>query len=103
MYKLEILPTAKEDMVDIVRYISRELKNPEAAGRLAEELFEAMENVKVFPYSNPVHVPIRPLQFEYRKLMVKNYMLLYRVDERNRVITIARAVYSKRDYEQLVP
>ena len=35
MYKLEYLPVAQRDMVEIVRYISGELQNPAAADRLA--------------------------------------------------------------------
>ena len=41
MYKLEFLPVAQRDMVEIVQYISRELSNPTAAERLAEELISA--------------------------------------------------------------
>ena len=33
MYKLEYLPVARKDMIEIVRYISRELQNPDAAVR----------------------------------------------------------------------
>lgn len=35
LYKLEYLPVARKDMLEIVRYISRELQNPDAADRLA--------------------------------------------------------------------
>ena len=41
MYKLEYLPVARKDMIEIVRYISRELQNPDAADRLAVELVNA--------------------------------------------------------------
>lgn len=41
MYNLEYLPVALQDMVAIVRYISRELGNPAAADRLATELIDA--------------------------------------------------------------
>ena len=98
MYKLEVLPVAKEDMVEIVRYISKDLKNPAAANNLSDALFAAMESVTEFPYANPGYVPIRPLRFEYRKMMVKNYLMLYRVDEQKKTITISRVIYAKRDY-----
>lgn len=44
MYKLEYLPVAQRDMVEIVRYISGELQNPAAANRLAMELVNAAES-----------------------------------------------------------
>ena len=61
-----------------------------------------MEAVTEFLYANPAYVPIRPLRFEYRKLMVKNYLMLYRVDEQKKTITISRVIYAKRDYDRFL-
>ena len=102
MYKLEYLPIAQQDMVEIVRYISRELQNPSAADHLAVELVEAAEGLVGFPYAQPVYFPIRPLKHEYRKLLVRNHLMLYWVDESKKLITIARVIYAKRDYGQLL-
>lgn len=101
MYKLEYLPAARQDMVEIVRYVSQELGNPIAAERLAEELIEAGEDLPRFPYAYPVYVPIRPLKHEYRKLLVRNYIMFYWVDEREKLVTIARVIYAGRSREQL--
>ena len=69
MYKLEYLPVAQRDMVEIVRYISGELQNPAAADRLAMELVNAAESILTFPYALPAYQPIRPLKREYRKIL----------------------------------
>ena len=53
LYKLEYLPIARKDMLDIVRYISQDLKNPDAAKRLAAALVDQLNNVLTFPYSVP--------------------------------------------------
>ena len=97
MYDLEYLPSAMADITSIVQYISIELGNPIAAERLAEQLIAAGEKLKKFPYSNPVYVPIRPLEHEFRKLLVQNYFMFYWVNEEKRLITIARVIYAKRD------
>ena len=55
MYRLEFLPVAWDDMLEIVRYISKELKNPVAAESLALELISAAEGLRKFPYSTPVY------------------------------------------------
>lgn len=102
MYKLEYLPIARQDMVEIVRYISRDLQNPTAAERLASELVEAAEGFVRFPYAQPVYLPIRPLKHEYRKLLVRNHLLLYCVDEEKKLVTVARVIYAKRDYGRLL-
>ena len=102
MYKLEYLPTALNDMVEIVKYISAELKNPIAANRLSEEFIKAAEGLTDFPYSNPVYTTMRPLKREYRKTVVENYIMFYWVDEANKIITITRVLYGKRDYGKII-
>lgn len=100
LYKLEYLPAARQDMLDIVGYISRELNNPSAAEQLAAALIEAGESIPIFPYANPVYTPIRPLKHEYRKLPVHNYLMCYWVDEAEKLVTVARVIYGKRDYNR---
>ena len=102
MYKLEYLPVARRDMIEIVRYISQELQNPTAADKLAMELIEAGDSIPKFPYANPAFIPIRPLKHEYRKLLVQNYFMFYWVDEVKKLVTVARVVYARRDYERLL-
>ena len=48
MYNVEYLPSAVQDMVEIVLYIARELNNPTAAERIAERLAEAGESLRDF-------------------------------------------------------
>ena len=93
---------ARRDMVEIVRYISQELQNPTAADQLAMELIEAGDSIPKFPYANPAFIPIRPLKHEYRKLLVQNYFMFYWVDEVKKLVTVARVVYARRDYERLL-
>ncbi len=102
MYKLEYLPVARRDMIEIVRYISQELQNPTAADKLAMELIEAGDSIPKFPYANPAFIPIRPLKHEYRKLLVQNYFMFYWVDEVKKLVTVARVVYARRDYKRLL-
>ena len=102
MYKLEFMPVARQDMVEIVQYISRELGNPTAADRLAEELISAAGGIQTFPYANPQYLPIRHLECEYRKLLVKNYLMFYWVDENKKLVTIARVLYAQSDYGRML-
>ena len=100
MYDLEYLPSARQDMIDIVRYISGELGNPGAAERLAAELIEAGDRLAEFPYAYPAYTPIRPLAHEYRKLSARNYLMFYWVNEGKKLVTVARVIYGKRDYNE---
>lgn len=102
LYKLEYLPSAQRDMVEIVRYIARDLGNPQAALRLSDEFDAAVNILSEYPYACPPYHPIRLLSHEYRKLIVRNYIMLYWVSEETRTVTIMRVVYAPSDYERLL-
>ena len=101
MYTLEYLPIAMRDMVDIAKYISQKLSNPIAAERLTNEMIESANKLTEFPYINPVYHSIRSLKKEYRRLIVKNYIMFYYVDESRKLITVARVIYAHRNYNAL--
>ena len=102
MYQLDFLPIAMQDMVEIATYISHELCNPEAAEKLANDMVMAAENLTDFPYVGSVYYPPKPMKKEYRKLIVKNYIMFYHVDENAKKVLIARVVYARRDYAKLL-
>ena len=102
MYKIEYLPIAQQDMIDIVRYISIELKNPDAAECLAEKFVEAAESILDFPYALAVYQPMTSLKHEYRKILVQNFLMFYWIEEEKKLVTIARVMYAKRDFLRLL-
>jgi len=101
-YRLEYLPAALRDMTEIVKYIGEELLNPSAAEKLIEDMIAAADKLRDFPYANAVHPVSKPLKYEYRKLIVKNYIMFYRVDENEKTVVITRVVYMRRDYGKLL-
>ena len=101
-YQVEFLPSAQADMVEIVRYISQELFNPIAAENLAEDFVKTADSLATFPYAHEAYIPIRPLKHEYRKVSVKNYLMFFWVEEETKVVTIARVIYTARDYGKLL-
>ena len=96
-YRVELLQSALTDIAAAIRYITDELLNPQAAQLLAERFFSEAEKLSEFPYAHPVYLPVRPLKYEYRKVPIENYLLFYRVDERAKLVTVARVVYAKRN------
>jgi len=102
MYKLEYLPIAKQDIVEIAKYISKELCNPSAAEKLVMEMIAAAEGLVEFPYSKAIHITPKPLKREYRRLVVKSYAMFYWVNEMEKSIVVARVVYARRDFDNLL-
>lgn len=98
MHKVEFLPSALNDMSDIVKYISRDLGNKTASDRLADKFIETADRLSDFPYANPVYMPIKPLKYEYRKAVIENYLMFYSINEEEKTVTVSRVIYGKRNY-----
>lgn len=64
-------------MLEIVRYIRRELQNPDAEEHLAVEAGQCNEELLTFPYTTPAYHPLRPLKYEYRKIFTQKYLTFY--------------------------
>ncbi|MFV0504678.1 MAG: type II toxin-antitoxin system RelE/ParE family toxin [Lachnospirales bacterium] len=97
MYTVEYLPIAKDDMVGILNYISNDLQSPLVADKFVDEMVEKIECLSLFSYSNFVYFPVRQLEKEYRKLLMKNFIIFYYVDEKSKVVTVARVLYNRRN------
>lgn len=102
LYNVQFLPLAQNDLLEIVQYIANDLFNKQAANKLADEIIKATDTLADFTYAYSIYNPIRPINTEYRKLIVQNYMVFYSVDEKIKTVTVARIVYAKRDYDKLV-
>jgi len=102
MYDLMYHAKAKKDMDSIAKYITDDLSNPKAANNLIIEMVNSANNLKGFPYINPVYIPYHPLKHEYRRLIVKNYIMFYYINEVKKLITIARVLYSGMDYNRFL-
>ena len=103
MYKVLFLPSARRDMIEIIRYLSEDLDNPGYADKLATEMIEAAEAAAKMPYKNHLYLPIRPLKHEYRSIPVRSYLTFYWVDEDSGTVTFARVIYGRRDISRLLP
>lgn len=95
MYSVSYLPTARQDLKDIARYITLALDNPEAATRTIEGIIAAAESLTSMPYRRSVYVPVRPLAHEYRTIRSGHYVAFYWVEEDTQRVTIARVLFAR--------
>lgn len=102
MYRLVITELANKDLDDIVRYITEELKNPIAAGHFLDAVDESYRYLKTNPLMYAKCTDMRLEQAGYRKALIKNYLLIYKVDEQAKTVHVLRFFYAARDYERLI-
>lgn len=97
-YKVELTLTARRDLWGIVYYIQAELCEPQIAQKLYQLLKKKINSLSYLPERNPLMDETDEVRaLELRKLLVKNYSVLYRVDNMRNIVRVARVMYSGRD------
>lgn len=102
MYKLVVSELAHRDLDNIVSYIAVQLANPIAATHFLDEVEKCYGYLK----SNSLmyeRCHDACLEKEgYRKAIIKNYVLVYKVDEAVKAVIIYRFFYGAQDYVKLI-
>lgn len=97
-YTYALTPSALHDMDDALRYISEKLCARDSALRLLDDIQAVIEDACRFPHAlTPVNDELLKAR-GYRKILVRNYIVLLIPDDNKRVLNIMRVVYFARDY-----
>ena len=96
LYRVKYTQTALKRLDDILAYIAVTLCNPSAAKRLLDDFDEAIENVSKFPYAMSKAKNKNVTTKEYRKILVRQYLAIYRIDEKKKAIYILTFRYAPR-------
>ena len=101
-YKITLAPSALDDIRDIVCYISEILANPEAAIRMLDSIEAAIISLSDSPKIHAFVSDERLFALGYRKLLIKNYIVFYIVNEQQRSVEIDRILYARRDWRHIL-
>ena len=96
-----IYPKAQEDLDSIFDYVKDSLNSPKAACDLIDRFYEAIEYVRIFPFSCPLLKNEAVENKELRKLIVDNYIIYYIPNEKEKKIEIVRVSYGRRNITEL--
>jgi plasmid stabilization system protein ParE len=101
-YKLVVSKEAHDDIDDIITYITHVLKNQQAAKGFLDDVERHYRSVidNMCMYSLCSNVRLQ--RHGYRKIPIKNYLIIYRVAETEENILVVRVVYGARDYAKLL-
>ena len=97
-YQVRLSRSAESDIEDIVRYIS--IDDPDQALRFGEFLIHHARSLAQFPERGRV-VP----EFDddsVRELIVRNYRIVYRLNQNQRSVEIIRFWHASRDIARLL-
>ena len=101
-YKLLITKEANNDINEIIGYIVNILKNPIAAGNLIDEIEKLYTVITDNPSAFSLCNDSRLRNDGYRKIVVKNYIIFYKVIEERKAVYVMRVIYGRHDYLKLI-
>ena len=101
-FNLFVTDAAQSDLADAVEYIAHRLGNPFAASKMLDQIEECYSQLKQFPMLYEQCRDSRLKAMGYRRVVIGNFILVYRVAEADQTVYILRFFYGGRDYEKLI-
>ena len=100
MVKVMVSPLARADIREIGDYISRDLRNPDAALRIIRRFQKAMLPLREFPEMGSPLLIAGKQGASYRYLVCGSYLIFYHIGAEG--VLIDRILYDRRDYMALL-
>ena len=102
MYKLVVAQLAHQNLDNIVSYIAVQLANRAAASDFLDEVDRCYDYLRSNPMMYSKCGDSRLGKLGYRKVVIRNYILVYKVDEISKTVIVLRFFYGARDYAKLI-
>ncbi len=99
-YKLAFLPLFKEDLLEVVDYISITLQNPDIAHRLVDDIELAIVKRLEMPLAFAPYQSAKLREQPYYRINVRNFSVFYVVIDNT--MEVRRLLYAKRNIDALL-
>ena len=104
-YKIIYKKRARDELEKIYIYIKERLKENKIAQRTIDNIRGKISNLTYFPHS---HKLLRKTKnFEYRKFIIKNYIIIYKINLKEKEVNILhiynqkQKIKNKKQYSQV--
>lgn len=97
-YKVIVTSTAAREINRIYEYIAEDLHAEKAAKDLMRNLEDNLLKLKEMPQIYTKIEKVDDLKRNYRRIAIKNFVVLYTIDEDNKITYISHMYYGKRNY-----
>jgi plasmid stabilization system protein ParE len=101
-YKVKLAKVVKKEIRDIFDYIKKDLQEPETAKGIMREIDNTIIGFKSMPGRwslNPDEVLARR---GYHRALAKNYVILFLIDEQNKIVSVAHVFHGTQNYARYV-
>ena len=96
-YKVRITPNAIRELDSIYKYIANEKLAPENAKGQVDRIKKAILNLNTFPQSHQDRNEGRYAEKGYKQLPIDNYIIIFRIDEINKIVYVVTIQYQGRN------
>ena len=97
-YKIQLSIKAKNDYKRIISYLKNDLLEPSIANKYTELINREIQKLEYFPQKHAIIDDDVVRKLEFRKLIIKNYIAFYKINEREKIVEIHRILYGASDW-----
>ena len=97
-YEIRLSIKAKNDIKSIINYIDYALARPIIAEKYAKLIKNEIQRLEYFPQKFAVIDNDIIENKDIRKLIIKNYIAFYRIDEEAKIVNVDRVLYGGSDW-----
>ena len=102
MYHIDITEPAENDINEAVKYITEQLLNPSAAGKLVDDAESVIFSLAEMPQRHALVKDDDLARLGFRVLPVNNYLIFYIIREDKKTVVIQRFLYGRRDWATIL-
>ena len=97
-YEVRFMNQALQDLDDIYAYIASNLLEPGVAAEMIDTLETEILSLEHLPYRCSERRSGSFANSGYRQLMVKNYIIIYRIDEAEKQVLVVAVRYARSSF-----
>lgn len=97
-YKVQIAPRAIQELDNIYDYIANEKLDYVNAKKQVDKIKKAILNLDTFPQSHQERFEGRYAKKGYRQLIIDNYLVVFKIDEIQKIVTVLTIQYQGRNF-----
>jgi len=102
MYNLIVTDHAEQDLTSIISYITEKLTAPIAAEDFADAVSECYDFLESNPYIYEQCRDDKLKREGYRRAVIKNYILIYKINEGSKEVIVHRFFFGRQNYVSLI-
>lgn len=97
-YEILVTQTFNKDLNEIVYYISHNFDEPFTATKLLDDVESTVSSLSSMPYRNRLAYDLYLKSKEFRKSIIKNYIIFYKIYEYNKTVILHRILHARQNW-----